>query len=59
MCCENVSFESRVIPRVFGVFLWVTFDCLSEKVMPYSAGSGVKIVDIVCLFMQRLLVMFH
>ena len=28
MNCENVSFGSKVIPRVFGCLLLVVFDCL-------------------------------
>ena len=28
MCCENVSFGYRLIPRILGVLLRVVFDCL-------------------------------
>ena len=52
ICCENVSFGSRVIPRVFGCFVvgnvWL-FN-YSDRVVLYSAGSGVKSV-VVVLFM--------
>ena len=30
--CENVSFGLRVIPKSFGCFLLVMFDCLSDKI---------------------------
>ena len=49
ICCENVSFGSRVIPRIFGCFVvgnvWL-FD-LSDRVVLYSAGSDVKSVVVV------------
>ena len=48
ICCENVSFGSRVIPRIFGCFV-VGSVCLfnvSDRVVPYSAGSGVKNVTV-------------
>ena len=47
--CENVSFGSRVIPRVFGCFVIgsICLFNLSDRVMPYSAGSGVKSVLVV------------
>ena len=28
ICCENVSFGSRVIPRIFKCFVVGMFDCL-------------------------------
>ena len=44
--CENVCFGSRLIPKIFGYFVvgnvWL-FN-LSDRVVLYSAGSGVKIV---------------
>ena len=45
-CCENVSFGSGVIPRIFGCFVVgsVCLFNLSDRVMPYSVGSGVKSV---------------
>ena len=49
ICCENVSFGSRVIPRIFECFvvgsIWL-FN-LSDRFVPYSAGSNVKSVIIV------------
>ena len=49
ICCENVSFRSRVIPRIFGYFVvgnvWL-FN-LSDRVVLYLAGSGVKSVVVV------------
>ena len=49
ICCKNVSFGSRVIPRNFRCFVvgnvWL-FN-LSDRVVPYSAGSGVKSVVVV------------
>ena len=44
ICCENVSFGSRVIPRILGRFVVGKFDLfnLSDRVMPYLADSGVK-----------------
>ena len=49
ICCENVSFGSRVIPRNLRCFVvgnvWL-FN-LSDRVVPYSAGSGVKSVVVV------------
>ena len=49
MCCKNVSFGSRVIPRIFGCFIvdnvWL-FN-LSDRVVLYSVGSGVKGVVVV------------
>ena len=46
MYCENVSFESKVIPRAFGCFVvgGVWLFKLSCRVVPYSAGSDVKSV---------------
>ena len=46
VCCENVSFESRVIPRIFVCFVVGSVN-LSYIVVPYSAGSGVKSVVVV------------
>ena len=47
--CENVSFGSKVIPRIFGCFIvgnvWL-FN-LSDRVVLYSAGSGVKSMVVV------------
>ena len=49
ICCENVSFGSRAIPRIFECFVvgnvWL-FN-LSDRIVPYSAGSGVKSVMVV------------
>ena len=49
ICCKNVSFGSRVIPRIFGCFVvgsvWL-FN-LRDRVVLYSVGSGVKIVVVV------------
>ena len=44
--CKNVSLRSKVIPRVFGCFVVgsVSLFNLSDRVVPYSAGSGVKSV---------------
>ena len=56
ICCENINFGSRVIPRIFWCFVvgnvWL-FN-LSDRVVLYSAGSGVKSV-----FIRRLLVVAH
>ena len=48
ICYENVSFGSSVIPRILGCFVVgnVWFN-LSDKVVLYSAGSGVKSVVVV------------
>ena len=49
ICCKNISFGSRVIPRIFGCFVIVNvwlFN-LSDRVVPYSAGSGVNSVVVV------------
>ena len=49
ICCESISFGSRVIPRILMCFV----DCdvwlfnLSDRLVPYSAGSGVKSVMVV------------
>ena len=53
ICCENVSFESRVISKIFGCFVigsvWL-FN-LSNKVLLYSAGSCLKsVVVVLCLY---------
>ena len=49
ICCENVSFRSRVIAKIFGCFVigsvWL-FN-LSDRVVPYSTAFGVKNVMIV------------
>ena len=49
ICYENVSFGSRVIPKILKCFVvgnvWL-FN-LSDRVVLYSAGSGVKTVVIV------------
>ena len=49
ICCENVSFMSRVIPRIFECFvignIWL-FNS-GDRVVLYSAGSGVKSVVVV------------
>ena len=44
MCCENVSFGSKVTPRIFGFLAVgsVFLPSLSDRVVLYSAGSGVK-----------------
>ena len=49
ICCKNVRFRSRVITRIFGCFVVgsVRLFNLSDRVMPYSAGSGVKSVVVV------------
>ena len=51
ICCENVSFGSRVIPRIFGYFVVgnVWLFKLSDRFVLYSAGSGVKSVVVVVL----------
>ena len=54
MCCEKVSFGSRVIPRIFRCFVvgsvWLFY--VSDRVMLYSAGSGVKsLVVVLSVFM--------
>ena len=44
ICCENVSFGSKVISSILQ-YLFIGSVCLinlSNKVMPYSARSGVK-----------------
>ena len=50
-CCENVGFGSRVIPRIFGCFdvgtVWLFNLLVSDRVVLYSAGSGVKSVVVV------------
>ena len=48
MYCENVSFGSKVIPRVFGCFVVdsVGFFKLNDRVVPYSAGYSVKRVTL-------------
>ena len=47
--CQNVSFGSKVIPRIFGCFVvgnvWL-FN-LSDRVVLYSVGSGVESVVVV------------
>ena len=49
ICCENVGFGSRMIPRIFRCFVvgnvWL-FN-LSDRVVLYSAGSGAKSVVVV------------
>ena len=62
ICCENVSFGSRVIPRIFRCFaigsVWL-FN-LSDRVVLYSAGSGVNnVVLVLSAFIRRLLVVAH
>ena len=49
MCCENVSFGSKVTPRILGCLIVgnVLPLMLSDKVVLYSAGSGVKRVVVV------------
>ena len=49
ICCKNVSFGSRVIPRIFGCFVVgnVCLLNLTHRDMLYSAGSGMKIVVVV------------
>ena len=53
ICCKNVSFGSRVIPRNFRCFVVVNvwlFN-LSDRVVLYLAGSGVKsLVVVLSLF---------
>ena len=46
MYCENVSFGSKVISKVFGCFDVdsVLLFKLSDTVVPYSAGSSTKSV---------------
>ena len=37
MCCENISFGSKVIPRVLGVLVGsISLFNLSDRVEPYS-----------------------
>ena len=43
ICCENVGFGSRVIPRIFECFV-VHSVCLFNLL--YSTGSGVKSVGV-------------
>ena len=52
ICCENVNFGSRMIPTIFRCFVVgsVSLFNLSDRVVPYSAGSHGKSVVIV-LFM--------
>ena len=56
ICCENVSFGLRVIPKIFWCFvvgnIWL-FN-LSKRVVLYSAGSNVKSVVVVlsCVYMK-------
>ena len=42
ICCENVSFGSRVIPRILECFVvgnvWLLN--LNDRIVSYSAGSG-------------------
>ena len=49
ICCENVSFGSRVISKMFGCFIvgnvWLFY--LSDRVVLYSAGFGVKSVVVI------------
>ena len=57
ICFENVSFGSRVIPRIFRCFVvgnvWL-FN-VSDRVVPYSVGSGVtSVVVVLSVFIQRL-----
>ena len=42
ICCENVSFESRVVPRIFRCFVvgHVWLFNLRDRVVLYSAGSS-------------------
>ena len=49
MCCENVSFGSKVTPRIFGCLLVgrICLLSLSLRVVLYSAGSGVNSVVVV------------
>ena len=49
MCCENVSFGSRVTPRIFGCLVVgnVLPPSLSDRVVLYSGGCGVKSVVVV------------
>ena len=61
-CWENVSFGSIVIPKILECFVvgsvWL-FN-LNDRVVPYSAGFGVKsVVVILSVFTRRLLVMAH
>ena len=46
--CENVSFGSNVIPRVFECFVVDSVELfnLSDKLVPYLAGSDVKSVKL-------------
>ena len=49
ICCKNISFRSRVIPRIFGCFV-VGNVCLfnsSNRIVLYSAGSDAKSVLVV------------
>ena len=43
--CKNVRFGFRVIPLIFGCFVVgsVWLFTLSDRVVPYSAVSGVKV----------------
>ena len=62
ICCKNVSFESKVISRIFGCFVVssVSLFNLSDRVVLYSAGSGVKsVVIVLSVFILRLLIVAH
>ena len=56
ICCENVSFGSRVIPRFFRCFVvgnvWLSI--LSDRVVLYSTGFGPLSVEVVllCLYVD-------
>ena len=44
ICCENVSFESTMISKIIGCCVVGSFWLfnLSDRIVPYSAGSGIK-----------------
>ena len=50
MCCENVSFGSKMITKSFGVLLLVVFGCLSDGVVQYSAGSVKSVVVVLSVY---------
>ena len=50
MCVLCVSFGSKVRPRTFGFVMGSALLCIiRSKLLVYSAGSGVNIVQVVCL----------
>ena len=54
-CYENVGFGSRVIPRIFRCFVVgnVRLFNLSDRVVLYSGGFGVKLWWLFCLCLYK------